>query len=53
MQIKKNEKKSFYQYCSYFVVIFQLLKRKKLKAVLEKQRLDWNNGDMIDICKGI
>jgi hypothetical protein len=35
-------------FCSYL----SIAQEKEIKAVLEKQRLDWNNGDMIDICKG-
>ncbi|MFV8356919.1 YybH family protein [Flavobacterium sp. XS1P32] len=30
-------------FCSYF----SIAQEKEIKAVLEKQRLDWNNGDMI------
>jgi predicted membrane metal-binding protein len=47
-KMKKIILSILFLFCSYF----QLLKRKKLKAVLEKQRLDWNNGDMIGYMQG-
>jgi hypothetical protein len=52
MQIVKKMKiilSILFLFCSYL----SIAQEKEIKAVLEKQRLDWNNGDMIDICKGI
>jgi hypothetical protein len=50
MQIEKNEKNHFINtvlICSYLSI-----QEKEIKAVLEKQRLDWNNGDMIGYMQG-
>ncbi len=35
-------------FCSYL----SIAQEKEIKAVLEKQRLDWNNGDMIGYMQG-
>jgi hypothetical protein len=48
-KMKKIILSILFLFCSYL----SIAQEKEIKAVLEKQRLDWNNGDMIDICKGI
>ena len=52
MQIGKKMKKItlsiLFLFCSYF----SIAQEKEIKAVLEKQRLDWNNGDMIGYMQG-
>lgn len=35
-------------FCSYL----SIAQEKEIKAVIEKQRLDWNNGDMIGYMQG-
>lgn len=46
--MKKNILSIMLFFCSYL----SIAQEKEIKAVLEKQRLDWNNGDMIGYMQG-
>ncbi|PIF62417.1 MULTISPECIES: nuclear transport factor 2 family protein [unclassified Flavobacterium] len=46
--MKKNILSIMLLFCSYL----SIAQEKEIKAVLEKQRLDWNNGDMIGYMQG-